>query len=335
MARKLLNISLIIGLALFILVIYKTGLKQIIDDFKAISPMNYLILIGLRLIYWVSRTYNWKIILDSEKKKSSFAPLLSARLADHAISYLTPSNLFGGEPVRAMMTPSTNKRHALATIIVDKTIELVSIISFTIVGVILTISRVKMPGRMEAVFLVFSLGAAVFLFFLILRQKKGFFTWIIRLLSKIKIKPRIIQRSEEKIVELDQHISSYYRHHPKLFFEAYSLYALTFAIWTVEIHLTLVYMDTAGITLLKSFLIITLTTIAALIPTVPGALGINEITNVAVFALLGLSPEKGVSLSLVRRVIALLYAGAGLLCLSCHQFKERKRKKSKLPLSLQ
>ncbi|HNS06225.1 MAG TPA: hypothetical protein PKH53_09490 [Candidatus Saccharicenans sp.] len=67
----------------------------------------------------------------------------------------------------------------------------------------------------------------------------------------------------------------------------------------------------------------------------PGALGINELTNVAVFVLLGLSPEKGVSLSLVRRVIALIYAGIGLLCLSYFQLKERKKKKTKLPLSLQ
>lgn len=42
MARKLLNISLIIGLVPFILVIYKTGLKQIISDFKAISLTNFI-----------------------------------------------------------------------------------------------------------------------------------------------------------------------------------------------------------------------------------------------------------------------------------------------------
>jgi len=53
-------------------------------------------------------------------------------------------------------------------------------------------------------------------------------------------------------------------------------------------------------------LIITLTTIAAVIPAIPRGLSINELTNVAVFVLLGLSPEKGVSLSLVRRVMALI-----------------------------
>ncbi len=335
MARKLLNISLLAGLILFVLVIYKTGLSQIIRDFKTISWLNFVYLMILRLVYWISRTYNWKMILDHKKNPTSFTALLSARLADHAISYLTPSNLFGGEPVRALMTPHTNKRQAMASVIVDKTIELVSIISFTIIGVILAISRLGMPLKIKIVFLCFSFGAAIFLFLLVLRQKKGFFTWMVKLLSKIKIKPRIIQRSQEKIAELDHHISSYYRHHPGLFFRAYSFYALTFFIWTLEIHLTLVYMDTAGITWMKSFLIITLTTIAALIPTIPGALGINEITNVAVFALLGLPPEKGVSLSLVRRVISLIYAGLGLLCLSYFQFKERKKKKTKLPLSIQ
>jgi len=335
LARKFLNISLLIGLLLFILVIYKTGLRQIINDFRAISLVNFLILMALRLIYWISRTINWKLIIDDQDKKYPFSALLSARLADHAISYLTPSNLFGGEPVRAMMTPGTNRRRALATVIVDKTIELVSILSFTIIGVIVAISRIKMPGKMKVVFLTFSFGAAIFLFFLVIKQKKGFFTWLVKLLAKIKIKPRIIQRSQEKIVELDHHISNYYRHHPKLFLKAYVFYALTFFIWTYEIYLTLAYMDTPGVTPLKSYLIITLTTIAAVIPAIPGALGINELTNVAVFVLLGLSPEKGVSLSLVRRVIALIYAGIGLLCLSYFQLKERKKKKTKLPLSLQ
>ncbi|MBC7365121.1 MAG: flippase-like domain-containing protein, partial [Candidatus Aminicenantes bacterium] len=283
MARKFLNVSLLVGLLLFILVIYKTGLRQIISDFRAINLLNFLILLALRLAYWVSRTFNWKSIIDKQDKKYPLPALLSARLADHAISYLTPSNLFGGEPVRAMMTPGANRRRALATIIVDKTIELVSIMSFTIIGVIVAISRLKMPGRMKIVFLVFSFGAALFLFLLILKQKKGFFTWIVNILARIKIKPKIIQRSQEKIAELDHHISNYYRHHPGLFFKIYAFYALTFLIWTCEIHLTLVYMDTPNVTLVKSFLIITLTTIAAVIPAIPGALGINELTNVAVF----------------------------------------------------
>lgn len=317
------------------LVIYKTGLKQIIADFKTISLTNFLVLITLRLGYWISRTCNWKMILDHKKKATPFGALLSARLADHAISYLTPSNLFGGEPVRALMTPHTNKRQAMASVIVDKTVELINIISFTIIGVILALSRLRMPVKIKIIFLAFSLGAAVFLFFLVLRQKKGFFTWIVKLLSRIKIKPRLVQRSQERIAELDHHISAYYRHHPGLFFKTYSFYALTFFIWTLEIHLTLMYMGTAGITPMKSFLIITLTTIAALIPAIPGALGINELTNVAVFIILGLPPEKGVSLSLVRRAISLLYAGIGLLCLSYFQVKERRKKKAKLPLSIQ
>ncbi|MBC7364594.1 MAG: hypothetical protein H5U07_08680, partial [Candidatus Aminicenantes bacterium] len=70
-------------------------------------------------------------------------------------------------------------------------------------------------------------------------------------------------------------------------------------------------------------------------PATPRARGIPAPPTVAVFLLLGLSPEKGVSLSLIRRVIALFYAGIGLLCLSYFQFKERKRKKTRLPLSLQ
>jgi uncharacterized protein (TIRG00374 family) len=333
MAKKFLNISLLIGIVLFALVIYKAGLKQIISDFVSIGLWNFLILLLLRLVYWTSRTLNWKIILDHQNKSTAFWPMFSARLADHAISYLTPSNLFGGEPVRALMTPHSNKRQALATVIVDKTVELISIISFIIIGVILAISRLKMARELKIVFLIFSFGAAIFIAALVFQQKKGFFGLFIKLLSKLKIKPRIIQRSQEKIEELDNHISHYYRQHPRFFFQVYFLYALTFLIWTFEIHLTLVFMNTLGINPLKSFLIITLTTIAAVIPVIPGALGISELTNVAVFAILSLAPEKGVSLVLVRRIISLIFAGIGLLCLTHFQVKERKR--TKLPLSLQ
>ena len=50
MVRKLLNLSLLIGLVLFALVICKTGLQQIINDFRAISPASFLILMLLSLI---------------------------------------------------------------------------------------------------------------------------------------------------------------------------------------------------------------------------------------------------------------------------------------------
>ena len=313
MRKKILRISLVIGFLLFLLLIYKIGPGQIWENIKKLTWQKFLILFFLRFLYYILRTINWKIIYEKYERKAPFAHLFAARIAGDSISYLTPSAQLGGEPVRAMLVKSSDKRKSFASVIVDKTIEILTIILFIIIGVTIAIAQIPMPGQYKFIFIAFMLAATLFGLFLLFKQKQGFFIWIINALGKIKIKSKFIEKNRAKIKEIDNYISDFSRDHKKSFFIVFLLYSFVFLFWTTEIYLALLFIDAEGITFLKSFLILTLGSLVVLLPTIPASLGIYEVTYVTIFVLLGLGVNVGMTLTLIRRLLVLIWAGAGLL----------------------
>lgn len=320
MKKKILRISWAIGFLLFVLLIYTIGPGQIWEHIKKITWQNFLILLFLRFLHSILRTINWKIVFEQYERKTSFFHLFTAIIAGDAISYLTPSARLGGEPVRAMMVSSSNKRRSLASVIVDKTIEILTMISFTIIGVTIAITQIPMPGKYKFLLIAFVLGAILFAVLILVKQRQGFFTWIINTLERIKIKFKFIEKNRAKVKETDEHISDFYRNHRSIFLIVFLLHSLVFLFWTTEVHLTLLFMGAEGTTFLKSFLIVTLGGLVILLPTIPASLGTYELTYVAIFILLGFGADIGITLTLIRRILVLIWAGAGLLAMLKRQW---------------
>jgi uncharacterized protein (TIRG00374 family) len=313
MKKKIIRISSIVGLGIFVLIVYKIGPDQIWDNIKKITLGNFVILFFMRLFYWVLRTYSWKVILDGYGHRSSFGHLFACRMSSHAISHLTPSATVGGEAARIMMVNSSSKKISLASVIVDKTMEFLSLIAFAIIGVAIAITRIPMPAKYQILMISF-VGFITFLLLLIThKQKQGFIGWIFKLLGKIRIKFKFVEKHQKKIKETDEYISEFYRVQRKRFLHVFLLYSLLVLLWTAEIHTTLLFINAKGISFLDSFVIVSLGSIAFAFPIVPASLGVYEATYVGIFALLRLGTDVGLTLVLIRRVIALLWAGIGLL----------------------
>jgi uncharacterized protein (TIRG00374 family) len=319
--KKILTIALALGILLFCFLIYRAGPAQILDGIKALSWQSFLILMGLRLVYWILRTYNWKVVVECFDKGQPFLLLLEARLVANAISYLTPSAMLGGEPIRALMLDGPGRKKGLASVTLDKTIEIVTMALFTILAVLIALLWIPMPLRLKAVFAGFVGLVLALCLILLAKQRQGFFIWMVDALGKIRIHFRFIERNRDKIREIDSYISAFYREHRAKIPVVALLYSLTFLFWAVEIHMTLLFLHVPGLTFIKSLLVITLGNIALLVPTVPASLGVYEITNIGVFALLGWGAAIALSMAIIRRVIMLLWTGTGLLIMAKHQIK--------------
>ena len=319
MRKKILRISLVIGVLLLFLFIYFIGPRQIWENIKKLTWQNFLFLFFLRLIHSVLRTVSWKIIMERYERKTPFFTLYAARLAGDALGYLTPSAQLGGEPIRAMMVNKSNLEKSFASVIVDKTVEIANQIVLTIIGIIVAITLVPLPGKYEDVLIAFVMGAAFFVTLALIKQKQGIFIWIINFLKKLKIRFRFIEKREERIREVDAHISNFYKHHKKVFLFVFLLNTLIFLLWTTEIYLTLFFIGAGGVTFIKSYLIVSLGAFMVMLPTMPASLGTYEITYVSIFVLLNLGVDKGMTLILIRRIIMLIYSGAGLLLMTKRQ----------------
>lgn len=315
MKRNIIRLSALLGILIFVFIVYEIGILRIWENIKKITWQNFVILIVLRLLYWILRTINWKVILEQYEANISLFHMFYARLCSHAVNQLTPSAQVGGEAARIYIVNCSSKRISLASVIVDKTIEFLTVIVFTIIGVAIAITRIPMPGKIKTLFIGFASAALLLLLFLLSKQQKGLFEWFIELMAKMKIKFKFLEKNREKMKETDVHISDFYRNHRGAFLGVSLLYSLLILLWTTEIHLTLIFIGATNISFLDSFLITVLGNLAFLFPLIPGSLGIYEATYVALFALLGKGTALGFTLVLIRRVIALIWAGIGLIAM--------------------
>ena len=313
MKRKIVRVSAFIGMAIFAYIVYKIGPFQIWDNIKKITLINFLILMFLRLLYWLLRTINWKSIFEQYEENTSLFHMYIARLCSHAVSQLNPSAQVGGEAARIFLVHSSSKKISLASVIVDKTIEFITVIFFTIIGVTIALTRIPIPGKLKILFIGFVIGASFFLLFILSKQRKGLFNWIVHIMGKMKIRLKFLERNMEKVQETDKHISNFYQKHRRIFLKVFLLYSLLILLWTTEVHLTLLFIGAADISFMDSFLITTLGNLAFIFPLIPASLGVYEVTYVALFALLGKETDVGFTLVLIRRILALIWAGIGLL----------------------
>ena len=313
MRKKILRISLVIGVLLFFLFIYFIGPEKIWENIKKLTWQNFAFLLFLRFIHSLLRTVSWKIIISQYEKKTSFFYLYAARLAGDAIGYLTPSAQLGGEPIRALMGSNANLEKSFASVVVDKTVEIATQIIFTIIGVIFAIILIPLPGKYKSILIAFVFGAAFLAGFALIKQKQGFFIWIVKILKKLKIRLKFIEKREARIKEVDDHISNFYKNYKKIFSCVLLLNAFIFLLWTTEIYLTLLFIGAEGTTFLKSYIIVSLGAFVVMLPTMPASLGTYEITYVSIFVLLNLGADMGMTLILIRRIIMLIWSALGLL----------------------
>lgn len=316
MKKKALTISWILGLGLFIGLVFKIGPARIWDNLQRISPADLALLLLLRLLYWTVRTASWKIVFDGYGEKAGFGRLFFARLAGYALSYLTPSASIGGEPVRALMASDSDRKKALASVVVDKTIEIIVMVIFMGMGFWIGAVRLALPGNYKILFgLALCIPIAVAAVILV-KQKNGLLSWTTGLLVKLRIRIPFLEKRREKIQETDRLISQFFRTRHGSFLAVFLSNCLLIFVWVLEIHITLKAVGVNRPAPINSFLIVSLGCLASLLPTVPAAIGTYEAVYVGIFFLIGYGADFALSLTLTRRIIALVWVGIGIAAMA-------------------
>lgn len=301
------------GILIFGFIIYKIGPEEIWKNITSISLTNFLILFGLRVLYWLLRTINWKVVMDAYEGKTSLFHLFIARMGGHAVSQLTPTAQVGSEATRIYMANCSSKKVCVASVVVDKTVESLAAVLFTIAGVAAILLRIPLPMKLKTAFIGGVTLASLLVIFVIYKQNKGILGWLMSLFDKLKLKFKFLEKHRDKIIETDKHISRFYRENRASFLKTFLLYNLLNMLWVVEIHLGIIFIGIPEVSLVDSFIITALGNLAFVYPIVPGSIGVYEATYIGLFALMGMGAGPALTLVLIRRLIALLLAGLGLL----------------------
>jgi len=300
------------GFGLFIYLIVKTGPKEILKALGRLSLWEIAALMALRLLYWLIRAVNWRALLVASGESVPFGPVFGARVAGYAVSYLTPAGNLGGETVRIFVLDCVGRNKALATVVVDKTIEFLAGLSTVALAVVFLITEFALPRRQRIGLFAAIALLLLLIIFLILKQRQGLFIWALDTLKKIKIRIPFFENRRDKILETDAHISDFYGRNPGLFLALFASYFAQAWLWALEIYLTFRFLGGEAPTFFKAFLIVTLGSFYSFLP-VPGSMGVYELTYVSLFALLRIGMSAGMAVILIRRVIGLVWAGIGIV----------------------
>jgi len=300
------------GVGLFVYLIIKTGPREILRTIGRLSLLEVAGLMGLRLLYWLIRSINWRALLLSSGERVPFREVLGARIAGYSVSYLTPAGALGGETVRIFCLDSVERNKVLATVIVDKTIEFLAGLSTIVLAVIFLITEFALPQRQKLWLFAVIAGLVLALIFVVLKQKQGLFTWALDTLKKIRIRIPFLENRRDKILETDAHISDFYNRNTRLFLALFASYFGQAWLWAAEIYVTFLFLGDGHPSFFKCFLIVTLGSFYSFLP-VPGSVGVYELTYVSLFAVLHIEMSAGMAVIVIRRLLGMFWAGIGLV----------------------
>ncbi len=326
MPKAIKIIFLLIGIALLVWAIQTVGLAELFTLLSKLG-IGFIYILFIYSIVTLLDSLAWKYnFTQSSAKQFNLWQIWRIRQIGEAYNVITPLGTLGGEPVKAQLLKEHHnipRRQGLASQVVARTTFLAALIIFFIPGIFLTFKAEQISSQFQntalAGMIVFS--TAIFLFFLFqitgtlgrLSRWAENFAWIKKSTSV-----------SDNIDALSDHISSFYKEHPKRI--AISI-SYAFAGWVVGLAELYVAMYFLGIELTLAELWI-IEALAQLIKVgsflIPLSIGAQEGGFIIVFSAMGLPPSVGLTLSFVRRIRELLWVGLGLALAGQLEYKATK-----------
>jgi glycosyltransferase 2 family protein len=311
------SISTLVGIALFVGVIFKVGPASIWRALDYFSIGKWFIIISLYTFQFFLTQYRWRLILKTQGYNVPISKLSSSKLVGFTVDYLSPTPNVGGEAIRAYVL----KRDAgvpfsqgLASIIIDKVMDFSYALPFVIFGIFYSLMAFSLSWKVRigllgicAIFL-FLLG----MFFYRTFRNKDFFGGILRFFRLHKFS--FIAKAMDKIAQFEQNIINFFHNHRKVFYQGLLMSfiggaSVIFALWLILFFLQIH-------TSLFNVVIISVLTVLTFVVPIPGSFGTTETGVVLIFVAMGFKAEEGVAYTLIFRSVDLLKIAFGLLFLS-------------------
>ena len=271
----------------------------------------------------------WRALLEPAPRRSGLL-MIWARFLRSSVSELIP---IGGEllAIRVMTLRGVETGTAGAATVVDLTLEFLSQLAFTALGLVLLV----LDGRNDALafWSVLGLGAATLtaLAFL-LAQRSGIFRWLERLPHLLAARAPWARLPE--LVGLHGEVKAIYRR-PRALLAGLLWHCLGWVVGAGEAWLAL-WLLNAPLGLREVLILESLAfALRSVAFAVPAALGVQEGGYVALGAIFGLGPEIALALSLLKRAREVLLAVPALLAWKLIELRAWRRRSLALEASPQ
>jgi putative membrane protein len=308
--RKILYVTSIAGLVLFISLIVHEGVPEILSALAVIGWGLVWVAI-MRIIPITLDAFGWSVLFRQENKPS-IPVLIWARWIGESINTLLPVAQVGGNVVRAKLVihHGVAKVKAVAIAVVDLTIGLAMQFIFAFMGGLLLLRQGKEENTVFALIVGLIAGFLILSAFY-LTQRVGMFAFFARFLQALIRSKELIsfvgsaKTLDLKIVEIyrnyrDVGLCGFWRLLSWITKTAETWLALYFLGFPVTIQEALILESLCSAVRISAFAI-------------PGALGVQEGGILIIGGFIGISPEIALALALVKRVREILVGLPGLV----------------------
>jgi uncharacterized protein (TIRG00374 family) len=313
---------LLFGLLTFSGLLWHIGPSKIIGAIENLGAVAILIVLMPSVLMYAVEAFGWQLTLGEHGRSISFARLFAIRTAGEVVNMTTPTAYAGGEPLKAYVLSRYGVPlvAAMASVVTAKTTMTVAEGLFVAVGIVLTFvamgaDRVGLPEAMES-----SVIVAVTLLLagttaLLVLQRRGLFTGLLRLLRRLRIRVAFLESREAKLMALDRAIKDFYEQDRRRFYASIAAFFLGWLAEALEVYAILFFLGPPPGVAVS----ISIGALAVLIKGgtffIPGSVGAQEAGNVMLLLAYGYSDLDGITFALLRRVRELVWIFAGLICL--------------------
>ena len=309
--KRLLGLILgsLLSVLSLVLVVRGLDLSQIVEALRATSPVYFgLALLSYALSMW-AKAHRWRLL---------FYPRPSMRLGKLAsvllIGQMANVWLFtrSGELARAYLIgriEDTNKAGALGTIVLEKSLESLMILS----SLGLLALFMPLPGRLQAPGILLSAGLVGLLLALLMaaRQRARIVSWGERLIKRV---PRLQAWDlSRRLIDASNSLEGLGRGDI-----TFKLVAWSVLIWGISALTNYYCLRAVGISTFwyVSLFLLVVFYVGASLPASPGRLGVFHYLAVQGLAIFGVGREVALAFAIVLHFIAYVLMGlAGAICL--------------------
>jgi len=293
------GIAAVAGLFLAIGLVVHQGFSDVTNAMLSIGWSGLLVITLYHFIPIIFSSVGWKVLLPEEERPATSTFIL-ARWVREAANDLLPVAQIGGQIIGARVLTHKNTRAgtAGASVVVDMTVEVLSQFLFTLIGVGLLIISGTHNDIVENVIIGVLIALPLFMGF-VMAQHWGMFKLLEQAMEKMANKWN--WHSLGRIESLHDNIITMYQNR----YAILSSTLLHLIAWTASsggVWLPLYFMG-FPISLMDALLIESLgQAIRSAAFIVPGALGVQEGGYMLLGTVVGLGPEVGLAVSLIKRV---------------------------------
>ena len=308
-----------LGLLLLGYLVGKLGLGEIAHNL-AVLKWSFPVVLLLAFSWHITNSIAWSFAFPPGAFRPSLRSLFMAKLAGEAVNQLTPLANLGGEPLKAYLLKSqAPTSRGLASVVVNKTAQVITGLGFTALGLILVVVHWDLPQAIPLpvqIGLGTLLALAALILWLIYRTQRRMFSSLLGALRRVGLRFDFIENRVTKAVRIDDNIGHFYREHKGRFGLVMAFHAAGWMLGACETYVILRALGD-GIDFGVAFLVTALAVIInSLFFFMPSNIGVLEGGQVFLFITLGLDPAMGLALGIAKRMRKVIWILIGWLFLT-------------------